>query len=114
VTADFLLGAAAALLFVIPFDWYVAAILAKEAAIEPHIDSLTGSAFGRITVAISATLAALVAVHAVVLMRYGVRLIPTPWPVIMLFAAVFVVSLPNAYFLVLIRRWRKRRNGEAA
>ena len=109
------------LVLAVPFDVYVAAVILAAALQPPRIAALTFMAAVSIAIAISASLSALIAVSAILFLETGQRLFPASLATLMLAIGLVVVSLPNTYFLWLLRRWRvarqahiHRRDGEPA
>ena len=115
----FIVAIGTILVLAVPFDLYVAVVILAAAIQPPRIAALTFMAAVSIAIAISASLSAAIAVSAILFLETGQRLFPAWLATLMLAVGLIVVSLPNAYFLWLLRRWRvarqahiHRRDGE--
>lgn len=101
----FVVIVALVLLVFVPFDIYVAWRLSQLALQKPRIASLTGAAVRSIAIAVAGVLFAILGVQSLVFLTSGERLFPSPIPTVLIAAGAVVVSLPNLYFLRILRRF---------
>ena len=111
-----LLAVAAVVVIAVPFDWFVAAKLARAArgADSPTLNLAAGRS---VAIAIAATIGGVLGIHTIAFYALGIRLIPPPFPAFMIAAALIVISIPNIYAMRLLRGWthpyRRRREDRA-
>lgn len=95
---------AGVLLIAVPFDWWVAVRFIAAAVERPHIGVLTLAALRSLGIAFAATIAGLLGAQTLYFYATGERLLPSPWPAILIATALVVISLPNVYALRLLER----------
>ena len=101
----FVIVIALVLLGFVPFDLYVAWRLSTLAMQKPYIASLTGAAIRSVAIAAAAVLFAILGVQSIVFLQTGERLLPSPLPTLLIAGGAVIVSLPNLYFLRLLRKF---------
>jgi hypothetical protein len=99
-----LVAVAAVLVVAVPFDLYVAFRFIRAAIERPHIPVLTLAALRSGAIAVAAVIAGILGLQSIVLLQTGVRVLPTPWPTVLLAVALVVISLPNVYALRVLNR----------
>jgi hypothetical protein len=100
-----LLIIACILVIFVPADVYVAYRLDRLAVRKPYIASLTGAALRSTAIAVAASLFAAVAFVSVWFLRTGEMLIPVGTPTLLLAVGTVIISLPNVYFIKVLRRF---------
>lgn len=95
---------AAVLVVAVPFDLYVAFRFIRAAIERPHIPVLTLAALRSSAIAAAAVIAGILGLQSIVFVQTGVRVIPSPWPTVLIAVALIVISLPNVYALRILNR----------
>lgn len=105
VEAVVVLAVTGVLLVFLPFNGYVARRLGVAADVPPEIAALTIASKVSRRIFLAVALWALVAVHALVLLIWHVRLLPMAATLLLLAAGIVVASTANLTMLRQLRRW---------
>jgi hypothetical protein len=106
--SDLFFNGLSLLLIALPvWDWRAAWLLCRAAYKRPRIEALTASAVTSLATATAATLAAFLGLNRIeaVVTGNAAGFIPTWLALLLLAAALVVISLPNIYKVRLFRRW---------
>jgi len=105
VSDALLIAVSIVLMIAVPFDVYVAWRFARAALVRPRTDVGNFVALVVTSVAIAATSGGTLGIYSIVFIATGDRLIPQPLPILLLAAALIVISLPNVYVIRRFRSW---------
>jgi hypothetical protein len=91
----------------VAFDWWVYGLVQDTARVVPRIPTLDIAAWRSLGIAIGISIAAVVAIHVVILVVYDYRVLPQIAVPLLLGLAILAPTLGNIPTVRQVLRWRK-------